>query len=80
MMALPDDATPEAAAVAYTRQWAIIRLVFGTLQTVGSTAGFVLLVRSGINKLSVSVIGATAGVTILSRLVFRRTDKEAARE
>ena len=74
-MALPDEATPVAVSVSCPRQWAIVRLVFGTLQTVGSTAGFVLLVRSGINKLSVSVIGATAGITILSRLAFRRADK-----
>ncbi len=50
-----------------------MRLVFGTLQTIGASAGFVILIRTGVNKLSVAVIGVTGGITILSRIAFRQT-------
>lgn len=48
-----------------------MRLFFGLLQTVGATAGLVLLIRTGVNRQSVAMAGATAGITILSRIAFR---------
>jgi hypothetical protein len=75
MMALPDESLPDKVAVAHTRAWAIVRLVFGTLQTVGASAGFVLLVGTGLSKETVWVIGVTLGITLLSRFAFRRADR-----
>lgn len=75
MMAVPDESLPDQAAVAHTKAWAVVRLIFGTLQTMGATAGFILLVRTGISKETVWVIGMTLGVTLLSRFTFRQADR-----
>jgi hypothetical protein len=74
MMAIPNDASPDQGTLAHARSCAMVRLLFGTLQTIGSTAGFILLIRTGVNRTSVTVIGVTAGITILSRLTFRKSD------
>ena len=68
-MALADEALRETMALAHTRSWAVVGLLFGTLQTVGATARFVILVRTGVDKLSV-----TGGILLLSRLGFSATN------
>jgi len=44
----------------------------GTLQMIGASAGFIILIRTGMNKLSISAIGVTGGITILGRIAFRQ--------
>jgi hypothetical protein len=73
MLAQPHLWSSEARRLAYIRSWAIVRLAFGLLQTIGASAGMVLLVRTGVNRLSVAVTGTTVGITILSRIAFRRS-------
>lgn len=77
MGAQPDEPMPDSAMLAHAKSWAIVRLVLGTLQTIGASAGFIILIRTGVNKLSVTVIGVTGGITILSRIAFRETRTKA---
>ena len=72
MLAQPYAWSSKVRRLDYIRSWAIVRLVFGLLQTIGATAGMVLLVSTGVNQLSVAVTGVTLGITILSRIAFRR--------
>jgi len=78
-MAQPDDAPRSPDKLAHTKACAIVRLAFGTLQTIGATTGFIILIRTGVNKLSVSVVGVTGGITILSRIVFGKARAKTAR-
>lgn len=53
------------------RAW--LRLLFGQLQIIGATAGLVLLFQTGVNAWTIGVVAATGVVSIISRLLFRRS-------
>ena len=50
--------------------WAIVRMILGLTQIVGATASFILLIASGLNRLTYATVTMTTVVTILSRILF----------
>jgi hypothetical protein len=54
-----------------SKSWAVVRLGLGTLQIVGATTGAILLLRSGVNTVSVGAAVITGIVTLTSLLLFR---------
>jgi aquaporin Z len=52
------------------RRWVMIRLVLGVAQIVGATISLVLLIRTGVSKLSIEACVVTTFFTIMSRLLF----------
>jgi aquaporin NIP len=52
------------------RWWAIIRLALGIIQIIGAIISFVLLLRTGVSKLSIGACVVTTFFTLMSRLVF----------
>lgn len=55
------------------RAWA--QLVLGQVQMIGATAGLYLLLTTGINSLTTAVVGATAVVTVTSRVLLHGDGK-----
>lgn len=51
------------------RRWVFIRVVLWTLQMLGGTVGFLLLLHSGVTLLSFAII-AVAGICFASRVVL----------
>ena len=51
------------------RQWVMIRLVLGITQIIGATISLVLLIRTGVSKLSIGACVVTTFFTIMSRLL-----------
>ena len=52
-------------------RWAFVRLLLGVLQIAGATASFLLLIQSGVHRVSVSAVLVTGFLSILSHLLFR---------
>jgi uncharacterized membrane protein YhaH (DUF805 family) len=50
--------------------WAILRLLFGVAQIAGATASVLLLLSSGVNKVTVITVAVTGVITVLSRILF----------
>jgi hypothetical protein len=49
---------------------AIAQLIFGVAQTMGATMGVYFLITTGTSKMTIGAVGATALVSVLSRMVF----------
>ena len=52
------------------RRWAIVRIVMGTLQVVGSVTTLLLLLATGVNSLTICAGLALVCLIIGSRLLF----------
>jgi hypothetical protein len=51
---------------------AVAQFIFGQLQIVGATAGFILLVTTGISTATILTVTAAGVVTLTSRFLFWR--------
>jgi hypothetical protein len=60
--------------------WAIVRLILGVTQTVGATAGLVLLIGTGASRITFEVAAVTGLFTVLSRILFRRPETERQKQ
>jgi hypothetical protein len=47
-----------------------LRLLFGVAQIAGATASVLLLLSSGVNKVTVITVAVTGVITVLSRILF----------
>ena len=66
------DAAPAGPnPTASERRWAVVRLILGQLQMMGAVVSFVLLLQTGINRLSLGAVVVTSLLTGLSLLLFR---------
>lgn len=54
------------------RKLAYLRIGLGTVQVMGATVSLILLLRTGINDLSVGAVVLTGLVTVASLLLFRK--------
>jgi len=54
------------------RLWAVVRLVLGVGQIMGATAGFSLLLQTGLSSPTLWVVAATTGLMLTSKILFRR--------
>ena len=61
-------------------RWAIVRLILGQVQMVGATVGFFLLVTTGVNAAVLGVVAVTTLATIVSKLLFRKSDRCEGRD
>ena len=52
------------------RSWAVVRIVLGQTQMIGAVAGICLLLATGLNAVTLTVVGVTCGLTVVSKLVF----------
>jgi hypothetical protein len=52
--------------------WAIVRLALGQLQIVGAVASVCLLLQTGMNERSLTVVAVTCLATTVSVLLFGR--------
>lgn len=66
------DSSVGSSLPAQERRWAVHRLILGQLQIVGAVAGAILLLQTGVNTPSVTVIALTSLVMVISRLLFRK--------
>jgi len=57
--------------------WAIVRLLLGLVQIVGATTSVLLLIGSGVNRLSCGAVIITGFFTVLSRILFSRRSRPA---
>lgn len=53
---------------------AIVRMILGTVQVMGATTGVILLVRTGVNELSVGAVVVTGVFALTSILLFRNRE------
>jgi hypothetical protein len=54
------------------RRWAALRVILGFAQVFGATLGIVLVLRTGVNALSLMVVVLTGLCTTVSVLLFGR--------
>src|SRR5688500_7482434 len=64
---MADDGKPTCAS---ERRRAWCQLLIGQAQIIGATAGFILLLKTGVTNLTLAVIGATLMVSLVSRFYF----------
>ena len=60
--------------------WAVVRLILGVIQIVGAASGFVFLIRTGASRITFGVVAVTGLFTVLSRILFRRSDIERQKQ
>jgi hypothetical protein len=63
---------PERRPTASERRWGIARIFLGQAQIIAATAGFVLLVYTGMSIPTVAAISVAGLLLLTSRLLFRR--------
>jgi aquaporin NIP len=59
--------------------WAVVRLILGTIQIAGATAGVVLLIGTGVSHETFAVVCVTGFFTVLSRILFQGRKASAPR-
>jgi hypothetical protein len=65
------------AAGSHEVAWAILRLALGLIQITGATTSLLLLIGTGLNRLTISAVVVTGFFTLLSRILFSRRARPA---
>jgi hypothetical protein len=62
----PDESPSRAS----DRRWAVVRILLGFLQIFGASLGVILLIETGVTRLSLLVVALTGVCTTVSVLLF----------